>query len=1134
MKWKYVFSQTSRKAIIVPQNVKKSKPFWEVATKKLDFYHQYGILVHCGVLEMKMGVVLLGKNHGNAIRLCSILIFVIPCCSYGVILPYYFVVSLYLWSCFVVLFEPYGTGYCPFKGLQMRKKTIRNQSIMDVVGTIRFVAASLFVFVTLLWTCLIVCGTANTARALDGGFGGNGTLGGSETVGGAGGDASGSGGVGGDAVDVTPSEAAATEATLATLPSNEGSPEAAELISRMMEIPYVGTSTGRAISLQESLQGVRDQEGTRRVVRAYWRTLESICRFRTLAEHAERLRRFRPQPNDLAMIQYLRNDVEKQVRLATDTLYRDQMTLLGSMVSIRQVSRGNRTTEETTDAVLPLPSDAPLTGGYETLFDRFYRNSRGTLNARARLLHYLLPLHREVIEKRAEQVAAAEYVLQDAVDAYANGQTSIQTLLWATNESLRSREEFITSVFNYNNDIADYIFIVAPEMTGTTIVPRLIRSRTLGASNQLGLNLRSDATISLPPSRFDTAPSSITSHTVAKPVDMDDSMANASSDAADRVDHAESAAQTTNNTLAKTDDAKAADSTKSNDSAKLQNVAKLDGSGGANGTAVLPGESGAGPAVEPSSITASSTAPSAQPPKAESAESDSPKPELPVAKPNTKPDVPKTSPIFAEEVAPRLVIPELVDAESSDSDIVDSESVDSESSETSETDGETASDDNTNDGTEAESSKEESSDIESSNEESSDTESSSAMDALDVEAVDYAAYVPSVPVWLISMQDGLLPPTLNETLPPAPPTSDSFNPTVPNGAEPSMDPSDQGGFTSPNSPMETVPTDPASSSTPFTMDTSSVPSVPSTMETPSANVADVRPLSPTTTPELLETVADQSQLYAALSSVTPGVRAKELAISLYQSVPVPIPDGVEGTAAPLSLLAAVEMAPKDLRGATGAYWLVALRSAQYRIKLQQQAWITTLSNQMVQLLMNSNAADPTVAAGGDPGVALRLHLAKATVAAELTESQIRLWDAQFQLAQRLGLPVDAAWPITATVPHHGPFEMFTDQQPETLVQSEVGRRLIEIIPGRYEYLVTLGDTVVEADASRAAAMSAAMQDPAMLTHALETIANQMTATSVFLEAIYGYNRAIADYAALVLPANLTAKEWVQTLVVTAE
>ncbi|MDD3470598.1 MAG: hypothetical protein PHE53_11570, partial [Thermoguttaceae bacterium] len=573
----------------------------------------------------------------------------------------------------------------------MRKSISRNQWIMDVVGTV------LIGIPVLLWTLhgAFPWGT-NTAWTQEVG-GPNGNVVSTE-----------------NAADAEPSESPATEATLATLPSSEGSPEAADLITRMMEIPYVGTSTGRAISLQESLQGIRDQEGTRRVVRAYWRTLESICRFRTLAEHAERLRRFRPQPDDLAMIQYLRNDVEKQVRLASDTLYRDQMTLLGSMVSTKQVSRGNRTTtEEITNAALPLPSDTPLTGGYETLFDRFYRNSRGTLSARARLLHYLLPLHREAIERRAEQVAAAEYVLQDAVDAYTNGQTSVQTLLWATNESLRSREEFITSVFNYNHDIADYIFMVAPEMTGTAIVPRLIRSQTLGTSNRLGLNLRSDGTISLPPSRFDATP-----HTVAKPVDA--ANPNDMADAAKSTEtvHPDEAAKLTS----------VANPTETN---KPTEAAKL------TGTAALPSESVAGPLME--------SAHAAAKPNAQASE---PKPSEPA-----KPLVPASSPIFAEEVAPRLSLPESIEPSKTDNEA----EVPAAKTETAE----------------------ESSELPAA--ETGEPSTNSESDTEDTE--NGVSYCPSVPVWLTAMQEELLPPALSETPPALSETPPASSETPPASSE---------------------------------------------------------------------------------------------------------------------------------------------------------------------------------------------------------------------------------------------------------------------------------------------------------------------------------------------------------------
>ncbi|MDO4558579.1 MAG: hypothetical protein Q4C47_06415, partial [Planctomycetia bacterium] len=295
------------------------------------------------------------------------------------------------------------------------------------------------------------------------------------------------------------------EATLATLPSGEGSPEADDLIARMIEIPYAGTASGRGTTLAEALAYARNRADTVRIVRLYWRASESVCRFRAMAEHAERLRRLQPllQPlsGDQPILEYLRSDVERRLGLLATTLRRDQEDLAEGMRLLRGTGRNRRGDSDVTDSDvrIPLPSDLPLTGGYETLFDQFYRSSRGTLDPGARLLDCTLPLRQKVVESRASQVAAAEFVLQDTIDACTRGQSTVQVLLRSVNESLRSREEFITAVYQYNHDIADYIFMVSPELVGTSIVPRLIHPQSPESVNELGLNLRANPLVRIPP-----------------------------------------------------------------------------------------------------------------------------------------------------------------------------------------------------------------------------------------------------------------------------------------------------------------------------------------------------------------------------------------------------------------------------------------------------------------------------------------------------------------------------------------------------------------------------------------------------------------------------------------------------------
>ena len=283
-------------------------------------------------------------------------------------------------------------------------------------------------------------------------------------------------------------------------------------------------------------------------------------------------------------------------------------------------------------------------------------------------------------------------------------------------------------------------------------------------------------------------------------------------------------------------------------------------------------------------------------------------------------------------------------------------------------------------------------------------------------------------------------------------------------------------------------------------------------------------------PESPELPLGEGRLYGAFDNVTLGIRARELAVSLHGPTVVPVPKNVSGTGVSMTLLQALEQT-REPRSVIHAYWQTAFHTACYHVRQQEQAWMDGLSRQMSQYL--ASGGDPTTP-GYDPGSLLRLNLAKQIAAAELVESQIRLWESQFRLTMVLGLPENAAWPIAVTVPHCGPFETYADRQPESIVGTPLGQQLVEVIPGRYEYLTTLATAVVTADATRSEAMSAVLQAPGSMDAATDAIRQQSAASEVFLEALFGYNRAIADYVSLIYTSPVSAQQWVQTLVVTGD
>ena len=760
--------------------------------------------------------------------------------------------------------------------------------------------------------------------------------------------------------------ASSVEATAATMPSDAEAPDAMELIARMIEIPYVASVSGRSTSMAESLVGVRDAAGTVRVVRAYWRVSESICTLRTLAEHAERLRRFQPSGiDDLPQLETYRDQSDRRVRLAAAVLQRDQRDLAEAMRGASSAAgRRNSGGARVSDAAesLPLPSDLPLTGGYETLYERFLRASRNTLDPRARLIDQLLPLERLVIESRVAQVVAAEFVFLDAIDACTAGLISLDDFLCVADESLRGREEFIAAVFRYNHEIADYIFLVAPEMVGPAIVPRLVREKSPSAMNELGWK-DGPASPGLP-----NSPDVTMVHTVAW-VGADDGRTTAT----DRVD--------------------------------LKN-----GGGSKSG--------------EGSEVPGWLNAPQERSVAADGAES-----------------------VF-----------EIGSGEWGGGSFGGFRDANGE------------------------------------------------------------------PLQPTAMQETSEPPPLGGSgasgfLSEGAGANGSGSGDLPSdgpGGSPLTDVSEvETGIPQPGIPDETIPVvrrgTPLPVETPTTAAPAALPDTASVVPPPPSDV----------------------QFYPTLGAMTPALRTKGLATALHVTTAVPVPTGVTGHPVPMTLVQVIERAGAGVgvkRSVTHASWEVATNMARYRVRWTEQAWIEAIAEQLTQRL--AVVADDPEQVTGFAAVMLRLNLARHMAVAETAEATVSLWNAQFRLARLLGLPDATAWPVVTTIPHNGPFEMHADRQPESVVGDSVGKRLVELIPGRYAYLVSLGEAVVRADAARADAMVAATRDPKMVARALVTIRDQVSTSETFLEALVGYNRAIADYAALTYTTSVTTEQWVKTLVVT--
>ena len=133
----------------------------------------------------------------------------------------------------------------------------------------------------------------------------------------------------------------------------------------------------------------------------------------------------------------------------------------------------------------------------------------------------------------------------------------------------------------------------------------------------------------------------------------------------------------------------------------------------------------------------------------------------------------------------------------------------------------------------------------------------------------------------------------------------------------------------------------------------------------------------------------------------------------------------------------------------GQSWgaIVATREniAQYQalaIELEQIEMLTPVVLRMRQ-------------ASGGPEAMLRLRLARFSLKAQQTETQITLTINQFQLTQLAHRSLDGPWLLPTTTPHGGSYHLKHDVQSAALADSFTFRRGVLVVPSTHATLVEL-------------------------------------------------------------------------------
>ncbi|HEY2840195.1 MAG TPA: hypothetical protein VGJ26_13655 [Pirellulales bacterium] len=258
-------------------------------------------------------------------------------------------------------------------------------------------------------------------------------------------------------------------------------------------------------------------------------------------------------------------------------------------------------------------------------------------------------------------------------------------------------------------------------------------------------------------------------------------------------------------------------------------------------------------------------------------------------------------------------------------------------------------------------------------------------------------------------------------------------------------------------------------------------------------------------------------LYPALLRMPPDEQAKHLASILFWQPADGTPD-----VAPISLaeyLAGIR--PEGRKTALAAYWSAQRMAAIRGALVAQVEQFDSLDQELQRSIATL-----------DPAAPLLVRAARSAAEADARRAEAECKAAQWDLAMRMGRPATGAWLAPATTPHAGGYRLNVEQLPATLRESSEWQRLAANISRRAPTFCDRAAAVVGSDKTRSDEVTHTGGTLAGAEQAALAIHAQTGYTIAFAEELAEYNRELADYALLVLPAAIPTPTLVQALVLT--
>ncbi len=235
-----------------------------------------------------------------------------------------------------------------------------------------------------------------------------------------------------------------------------------ELIAEALENPKQAALTGTPLTLAQALAKISDRNQQLATTKTYWRLAAAQASYHWALEQRDLLRdqtrSHTNQPATLGARAAARADV-RDAQLAVEQAQAELTNLMGASA----------------DRSTPLANDRPHVGDYTTNYQDIFGNRAAP--PRLRLVNRTLPLRRKAIDAHAEAIVAALDAVEATGEQFRTSGQGLSTLLDVIENLKQQRQAFIDEVRDYNLDIAEYAFAVAPAgVASQTMVSMLIRT----------------------------------------------------------------------------------------------------------------------------------------------------------------------------------------------------------------------------------------------------------------------------------------------------------------------------------------------------------------------------------------------------------------------------------------------------------------------------------------------------------------------------------------------------------------------------------------------------------------------------------------------------------------------------------